>query len=44
MNSVNKDNFKALGIDGFLMKPILINKLARLVRQLLDEKRVPCFS
>jgi signal transduction histidine kinase/ActR/RegA family two-component response regulator len=42
--SVNKDNFKALGIDGFLMKPILINKLARLVRQLLDKKRVACFS
>ncbi len=42
--SVNKNNFKSLGIDGFLMKPILINKLAGLVRQLLDGKRVPCFS
>jgi signal transduction histidine kinase/ActR/RegA family two-component response regulator len=41
--SVNKENFKAMGIDGFLMKPILTNKLAGLVRRLLDEKRVPCF-
>jgi len=41
--SINKENFKTLGIDGFLMKPILINKLAGLVRKLLDKKRVPCF-
>jgi signal transduction histidine kinase/ActR/RegA family two-component response regulator len=37
--SVNKRNFKSLGIDGFFMKPILISKLAQLVRKLLDEKR-----
>jgi signal transduction histidine kinase/ActR/RegA family two-component response regulator len=37
--SVNKNNFKSLGIDGFFMKPIVIKQLARLVRKLLDEKR-----
>ncbi len=38
--SINKSNFKSLGIDGFFMKPILIKQLAQLVRKLLDEKRV----
>jgi signal transduction histidine kinase/ActR/RegA family two-component response regulator len=37
--SVDKTNFKSLGIDGFLMKPIVIKQLAGLVRKLLDEKR-----
>ena len=37
--SIYKSNFKALGIDGFFMKPIVINQLARLVRKLLDENR-----
>ena len=38
--SINKSNFKSLGIDGFFMKPIVIKQLAQLVRKLLDEKRV----
>jgi two-component system cell cycle sensor histidine kinase/response regulator CckA len=37
--SINKTNFKALGIDGFFMKPIIITQLALLVRKLLDEKK-----
>lgn len=37
--SVNKTNFKSLGIDGFFLKPIIITQLAQLVRKLLDEKR-----
>ncbi len=37
--SVNKSNFKSLGIDGFFLKPIVITQLAQLVRKLLDEKR-----
>lgn len=37
--SINKTNFKALGIDGFFLKPIVIMQLARLVRKLLDEKK-----
>lgn len=36
---VNKKNYKSLGIDGFFMKPIVISKLAQLVRNLLDENR-----
>ena len=38
--SINRNNFKSLGIDGFFTKPILIKQLARLVRKLLDENRV----
>jgi signal transduction histidine kinase/ActR/RegA family two-component response regulator len=38
--SLNENNFKSLGIDGFFMKPIVKKQLALLVRKLLDEKRV----
>jgi signal transduction histidine kinase/FixJ family two-component response regulator len=38
--SVNKNNFKSLGIDGFFMKPIVIEQMALLVRKVLDEKKV----
>jgi len=37
--SVNIENFKSFGLDGFLMKPLIIKQLAHLVRKLLDEKR-----
>jgi two-component system cell cycle sensor histidine kinase/response regulator CckA len=37
--SVDKDNFKSLGIDGFFMKPIVIEQMAHLVREVLDEKK-----
>jgi len=38
--SVDKNNSKSLGIDGFFMKPIVIEQLAYLVRKVLDEKKV----
>lgn len=36
---INEENFKAKGIDGFLLKPINRQKLAITVRQLLDDKK-----
>ncbi len=37
-NQVNKDNYKDLGIDGFLMKPVKKEDALRLIRHLLDNR------
>ena len=36
--TVNKENFKALGIRGFVMKPIVKNDIAKIIRKVLEEK------
>ncbi|MCP5045738.1 MAG: PAS domain S-box protein [bacterium] len=34
--SVNEENFKALGIDGFVLKPIIKKRIASVIRDVLD--------
>ena len=36
--TVNKENFKALGIRAFVMKPIVKNDIAKTIRKVLEEK------
>ncbi|MGD2088584.1 MAG: response regulator [Candidatus Aminicenantes bacterium] len=36
--TVNKENFKALGIRAFVMKPIVKNDIAKIIRKVLEEK------
>jgi CheY-like chemotaxis protein len=36
---MNKEKAKALGIKGYLMKPVIKSKMARLVRSVLDEAK-----
>jgi len=36
---INRENAAAIGVKGFLMKPIVKSELARMVRQVLDEAR-----
>ncbi|UCH97402.1 MAG: response regulator, partial [Candidatus Aminicenantes bacterium] len=36
--SVNKENFKALGIRAFVMKPIVKSDIAKIIRKVLEEK------
>jgi two-component system cell cycle sensor histidine kinase/response regulator CckA len=36
---VNKENFKSLGIRAFVMKPIIKNEIARIIRDVLEENR-----
>lgn len=35
--SVNKENFKALGIKSFVMKPIIKKEMARIIREVLEK-------
>jgi len=35
--SVNEENFKTMGIDGFVMKPIIKKRIAPIIRTLLDK-------
>ncbi len=35
-SSVNKDNYKSFGINAFLMKPLLKNEMANVVREIFD--------
>ncbi len=37
-NQVNKDNYKDLGLDGFLMKPVRKDDSLKLIRHLLDNR------
>jgi CheY-like chemotaxis protein len=36
--TVNKENFRALGIRGFVMKPIVKNDIAKIIRKVLEER------
>jgi PAS domain S-box-containing protein len=36
--TVNKENFKTLGIRAFVMKPIVKNDIAKIIRKVLEEK------
>jgi CheY-like chemotaxis protein len=36
--TVNKENFKALGIRGFVMKPIVKNDIGKIIRKVLEER------
>ncbi|MFC2140995.1 response regulator [Acidobacteriota bacterium] len=36
--TVNKENFKALGIRAFVMKPIVKNDIAKIIRKVLEER------
>jgi len=36
--TVNKENFKTLGIRAFVMKPIVKNDIAKIIRKVLDER------
>jgi len=36
---INKENAEAVGINGFLMKPIIISDLSQMVRKVLDEDK-----
>ena len=36
---INEDNYKQMGIDGLLMKPIVKSELAKVVRKVLDEAK-----
>lgn len=37
--SVNEQNFKSRGISAFVMKPVVRNEIARVIREVLDEKK-----
>lgn len=36
---INKERAKAIGIKGFLMKPIVRSEMAQMVRKILDEAK-----
>jgi len=40
-SSITIEQIKSLGIDDFVMKPIIKNELARIVRKALDKKQMP---
>jgi CheY-like chemotaxis protein len=38
IEQINAEKAKALGIRGFIQKPILLNEIASLIREVLDRK------
>ncbi|MCP5052782.1 MAG: response regulator [bacterium] len=37
--TVNKENYKAIGVRAFVLKPIIKNEMAKIIRQVLGKKR-----